>query len=68
MTPVTQPTQLTPAEFETLAARTGIPFTDAQKTTLREALTNLDRFAALVSRPLPRAAEPALTFSVETRP
>ena len=58
---------LTPVEFETLAARTGIPFTDAQRTILREALPNIERFAEIVRRPFPRAAEPALTFSVESK-
>lgn len=59
---------LTPAEFDVLAARTGIPFTDAQKAVVREALASIDGFAARLSRPLSRAAEPALTLSVEPRP
>lgn len=56
---------LTPVEFDVLAARTGIAFTDAQKMVIREALPAIDRFVELMSRPLPRAAEPALTLSVE---
>ena len=56
---------LTPAEFEVLAARTGIPFTEAQKTILREALPTIDSFAELMSRPFPRAAEPAFAFTPE---
>ncbi len=58
---------LSPAEFDVLAARTGITFTDAQKTVLREALPNIEAFAQRMSRPLPRAAEPAFTLSLEPR-
>lgn len=56
--------KLSQAEFEVLAARTGIPFSEPQKATLRECLALLDGFAERVSLPFPRAAEPALTLSV----
>lgn len=59
---------LTPAEFEVLAARTGIPFSDAQKAILRGALPTIDAFTERTSKAFPRAAEPALTLSVEPRP
>ena len=62
---------LTLDEFDVLAARTGIAFTDAQntdaqKTVMRKALPAADRIAELMSRLPPRAAEPALTLSVES--
>ena len=58
---------LTPAAFEVLAARTGIPFSDAQKATVREALAFVDGFTERTSKAFPRAAEPALTLSLEPR-
>ena len=59
---------LTQNEFDALAARTGIPFTDAQKALLREALPFIDAFTERTSKAFPRAAEPALTLSLESEP
>lgn len=58
---------ITDAEFNVLAARTGIPFSDAQRKMIHGALPVIDCFVELTSKPMPRAAEPMLTLSVEPK-
>jgi len=53
--------------FDTLAAQTGLPLSDAQKATLLAVYPTLQAMIARVSAPLPREAEPGLIFVPEVR-
>ena len=53
--------------FEVLAARTGLPLSDAQKATLLEVFPTLRSLIDLVTAPMPREAEPSLIFLPEVR-
>ena len=56
---------MTRDEFEILAARTGLPPSDAQKDTLFAVYPTLEAIIALASSPMPREAEPSLIFRPE---
>ena len=55
------------AAFEVLAARTGLPLSDAQKATLLAVYPTLQALVARVTAPLPREAELGLIFVPEVR-
>jgi len=55
------------AEFETLAAQTGLPLSAEQKRTLYDAYWMLEAMIARVNAPMPREAEPAHIFVPEVR-
>ena len=58
---------ISPETFKTLMAQTGIPLSDSQLAGIYEGYGYLESFVARVNAPLPREAEPALTFSTETK-
>src|SRR6185437_9314725 len=58
---------ISPETFKTLMAQTGIPLSDAQLAGIYEGYGYLESFVARVNAPLPREAEPALTFSTEAK-
>ena len=58
---------LTKDEFNTLAVQTGLPLSDAQKATLLAVYPTLQSLIARAAAPLPREAEPSLTFTTEIR-
>ncbi len=60
-------TQLTKEEFDTLAAQTGLPLSDAQKATIFAVFPTLQALIARAAAPMPREAEPSLTFTAEIR-
>ncbi len=53
------------ATFETLMAQTGLSLTSDQLRGVYEGYGGLQAMLARVNAPLPREAEPALTFDVE---
>ncbi len=53
------------ATFETLMAQTGLSLTTDQLRGVYEGYGGLQAMLALVNAPLPREAEPALTFDPE---
>lgn len=53
------------ADFAVLVAQTGLPLSEAQKATLYAVYPTLRALLARVSEPMPREAEPALTFQAE---
>jgi hypothetical protein len=55
------------AEFEVLVAQAGLPLNAAQKQEIHQAYGLLEGMLARVNTPLPREAEPALTFTPEVR-
>jgi hypothetical protein len=55
----------THAEFETLAAQTGLPLSRAQKDTLFSVYPTLLEIIACAAAPMPREAEPSLIFTPE---
>ncbi len=54
-------------EFNTLAAQTGLPLSDEQKATLFAVYPTLQALIARATAPMPREAEPSLTFTAEIR-
>ncbi len=58
---------LSKQEFDTLAAQTGLPLSDAQKATLLAVYPVLQAIMARVTAPMPREAEPSLIFYPEVR-
>lgn len=54
-------------EFEILAAQTGLPLSDEQKATLFAVYPTLLGLIARATAPMPREAEPSLTFTSEIR-
>ena len=56
---------ISPETFKVLP--TGIPLSDAQLAGIYEGYGYLESFVARVNAPLPRASEPALTFSAEAK-
>ncbi|MGE0418358.1 MAG: hypothetical protein AB7O80_16265 [Acetobacteraceae bacterium] len=56
---------ITPEEFDTLVAQTGLPLSDAQKGTLFAVYPTLQAMIARVTAPMPREAEPSLMFTPE---
>lgn len=58
---------LTKEEFDTLAAQTGLPLSEAQKATLLAVYPTLQSLIARATAPIPREAEPSLTFTAEIR-
>ena len=60
-------TPLSAADFEVLAARSGLPLSDAQKATLLSIWPTLRAMLDRISAPLPREAEPGLIFQPEVR-
>jgi hypothetical protein len=55
------------AEFEVLIAQTGLPLSAAQRAALYEPYALVEAMVALVSKPMPREAEPSLIFTPEVR-
>jgi hypothetical protein len=55
------------AEFDILAAQTGLPLSEAQKATLFAVYPTLQKIIAIATAPLPREAEPSLIFYPEVR-
>ena len=55
------------AAFEVLLTQTGLPLTDEQKHALYEPYALVEAMAALVTKPLPREAEPSHIFMPEVR-
>ena len=58
---------MTKEDFDVLAARTGLPLSEAQKATLLTAYPTLMALIARVAAPMPREAEPSLIFTPEIR-
>jgi hypothetical protein len=56
---------MTREEFDTLAAATGLPLSAAQKDTLFAVFPTWQALIARAAAPLPREAEPSLTFKPE---
>jgi hypothetical protein len=56
---------MTKEEFDVLVARTGLPLSDAQKTTLLAVYPTLLGLIERVTAPMPREAEPSLIFQAE---
>lgn len=54
-------------EFEILAAQTGLPLSEEQKATLFAVYPTLLALIARATAPMPREAEPSLTFTAEIR-
>ena len=61
------PPKISMAEFEVLVAQAGLPLSPAQKQELHQHYGLLESMVARVNTPLPREAEPALTFTPEVR-
>jgi hypothetical protein len=61
------PAPVTKEEFDILVAQTGLPLNDAQKATLLAVYPTLQAMIARVTAPMPREAEPSLTFTPEIR-
>ena len=59
--------KITEAEFEVVAAQTGLPLSVEQKRTLFDAYWMLECMIELVNKPMPREAEPAHIFIAEVR-
>ncbi|HUD62920.1 MAG TPA: hypothetical protein VMQ99_25680 [Acetobacteraceae bacterium] len=55
------------AEFDLLAAQTGLPLNAAQKRTLYDAYWMLEGMIERVNQPMPLDREPAHTFNPEVR-
>ena len=53
--------------FETLITQTGLPLSAEQKAALYEPYALVEAMLALVNKPMPREAEPALIFHPEVR-
>ena len=58
---------ITRQEFDILAAQTGLPLSEAQKDTLFSVYPVIQAISARVTAPLPREAEPSLTFKTESK-
>lgn len=56
---------VTRQEFDILAAQTGLPLSAAQKDTIFAVYPIVQAMSATVCAPLPREAEPSLTFTAE---
>ena len=54
-------------EFDTLVAQTGLPLSAEQKDGLFAAYPLFQALVATFNTPLPREAEPALTFAPEVK-
>jgi hypothetical protein len=61
------PPKISMAEFEALVAQAGLPLNAAQKQEIHQNFGLLEAMLARVNTPLPREAEPALTFTPEVR-
>jgi len=61
------PPKISMAEFEVLVAQSGLPLSPAQKQEIHHAYALLEEMLARVNTPMPREAEPALTFNPEVR-
>jgi len=59
--------EITKDEFTTLAKQTGLPLSDAQVATLFDVYPTLQTLIAKATAPMPREAEPSLTFTAEIR-
>ena len=55
------------AAFEVLLAQTGLPLSDAQKHALYEPYALVEAMVAVVTKPMPREAEPSHIFMPEVR-
>jgi hypothetical protein len=55
------------ATFDALISNTGLPLSAEQKQALYEPYAILEAMVALVSKPMPREAEPSLIFVPEVR-
>jgi hypothetical protein len=53
--------------FDIIAEQTGLPLSETQKATLFAVYPTLQAIVARAAAPLPREAEPSLTFTAEIR-
>ncbi len=59
--------KITKDSFDTLVAQTGLPLSAAQTATLFAVYPTLLELIARAGAPMPREAEPSLTFTAEIR-